>query len=239
MVRGARDAGVYVGQSRNIIVRAQSVPSSTSPASRSRTRPTPTCYDNIATDNAGGILVFNLPGPPVQDGRRTRVLQQPDLREQHAELRRPRHSRSRACRPAPGSMVLANDEVEFFGNTFRDNDTTHIILISYNTAELFGAGAAQQPGLRSVLGDGVHPRQHLHRRRHAPAGRSLDAAGRPATAACRCPTSSIDGDVNPAKLVDGPLPDGLRPCVQQPGATFVNLDIAERIRERHQRSRAR
>ena len=31
-------------------------------------------YDNDVTGNTGGVLVFNLPGPPVQDGRRTRIF---------------------------------------------------------------------------------------------------------------------------------------------------------------------
>ena len=37
-----------------------------------------------------------------------------------------------------GLMVLANDKVEVFGNTFRDNNTSQITMISYNTAALLG-----------------------------------------------------------------------------------------------------
>src|SRR5262249_49348000 len=41
VVKGASDAGIYVGQSKNLVVRT-TAPSSTSPASRSRTPSTPT-----------------------------------------------------------------------------------------------------------------------------------------------------------------------------------------------------
>ena len=91
-MKGASDAGIYVGQSRNIVVRRNQVEFNVAGIEIENSTDADV-YDNMATNNTGGILVFNLPGPPVQDGRRTRVLRQPDLREQHGELRRPGQQR--------------------------------------------------------------------------------------------------------------------------------------------------
>jgi hypothetical protein len=37
------------------------------------------------------------------------------------------------------------------------------------------------------------------------------------------PNIFLDGDVDPDKLVEGELPEGLRTCIQEPNATFVLL----------------
>ncbi len=89
IVRGAADAGVYVGQSRTN--RRQELPSVTRtwPASRSRTRSTPTCSTIIATNNSGGILVFDLPGLDLHNGGRVRVFHNKVPKNNHAEFRRP------------------------------------------------------------------------------------------------------------------------------------------------------
>jgi hypothetical protein len=39
------------------------------------------------------------------------------------------------------------------------------------------------------------------------------------------PQVVFDGDIDPAKLVEGALPEALRTCIQDPSATFINLDV--------------
>ena len=72
-VRGASDAGVYVGQSVNIIVRRNFVYENVAGIEIENSK-FADVYDNETTANTGGILVFDLPGPPVQGGEATRVF---------------------------------------------------------------------------------------------------------------------------------------------------------------------
>jgi parallel beta-helix repeat protein len=72
IVKGASDAGVYVGQSKNVIVRRNEVQFNVAGIEIEN------CYNadvyhNIATNNTGGILVFDMPGLPMKDGRDHRV----------------------------------------------------------------------------------------------------------------------------------------------------------------------
>jgi len=65
LATGISDAGLYVGQSTNIIVRNCEVHDSVAGIEIENSG-NAQVYDNYAHDNAGGILVFKLPGLPVQ-----------------------------------------------------------------------------------------------------------------------------------------------------------------------------
>ena len=78
---GASDAGIYVGQSENIIVRQQHGEKNVAGIEiENSTRAD--VYDNLATDNSGGILVFTMPDLPTKEGRLCRVFQQQITRQQ-------------------------------------------------------------------------------------------------------------------------------------------------------------
>ena len=67
----ASDAGIYVGQSRNVIVRNNRAEYNVAGFEIENTI-NADVYGNIATNNTGGILVFNMPDLP-QEGHSTRV----------------------------------------------------------------------------------------------------------------------------------------------------------------------
>src|SRR5689334_12385728 len=72
VVKGASDAGIYVGQSDNIVVRRNRAELNVAGIEiENSTRAD--VYENTATTNTGGILVFNLPGLEVENGAVTRV----------------------------------------------------------------------------------------------------------------------------------------------------------------------
>jgi parallel beta-helix repeat protein len=222
VVKGAADAGIYVGQSRNIVVRRNRVEFNVAGIEIENSTDADV-YDNTATNNTGGILVFNLPGPQVQGGRNTRVRDNLIFNNNTPNFGAPGSSVS-GVPTGTGSMVLANDSVEIFDNTFRDNDTSHVILISYNTAVIFGQSPPNNPDFDPYSeGVFVHDNTFIGGGTHPPS--SLDPVvdlndGLP------LPNILFDGDIDPAKLVGGQLPTEQRTCVQQPGATFLNLDIA-------------
>lgn len=72
-VRGAADAGIYVGQSEDIIVR-DSLAEYNVAGIEIENSFRADVHGNTATHNTGGILIFDLPNLPVQDGHDIRVF---------------------------------------------------------------------------------------------------------------------------------------------------------------------
>src|SRR4051812_9925047 len=73
VVKGASDSGVYVGQSDMIEVKNNRVELNVAGIEIENSTHADV-HDNIATNNTGGILVFNLPGLEVENGAITRVF---------------------------------------------------------------------------------------------------------------------------------------------------------------------
>jgi parallel beta-helix repeat protein len=70
---GASDSGIYVGQSSNIIVRRNKAEFNVAGIEIENST-FADVYENTATNNTGGILVFDLPDLPIQGGKNTRVF---------------------------------------------------------------------------------------------------------------------------------------------------------------------
>lgn len=68
----ASDAGIYVGQSINVIVR-NSYAHHNVAGIEIENCINSEVYDNLAENNTGGILVFDMPDLPLADGRNCRV----------------------------------------------------------------------------------------------------------------------------------------------------------------------
>jgi len=124
-----------------------------------------------------------------------------------------------------GMFILANDQVEVFGNTISDNATSAIIILSFNTAQFFGVPAPTDPAFdpfseslyildNTYEGGGTDP--DLGDLRDVLIG---------LVGPLPFPQIVFDGDADPDKLVDGALPAALRTCVQDDGGTFVNLNV--------------
>ena len=126
---GASDAGIYVGQSKRIIVR-NSVARHNVAGIEIENSTDADVYGNHATENTGGILVFDLPNLPIQGGRRTRVFDNKVHRNNTPNFAPP--GNTVAGVPAgTGIMISANDDIEVFGNSVKDNDTANMLVVSY------------------------------------------------------------------------------------------------------------
>ncbi len=68
----ASDAGIYVGQSDGVIMRRNRAEKNVAGIEIENTK-NADVYDNIATNNTGGIMAFNLPDLPVQGGGNVRI----------------------------------------------------------------------------------------------------------------------------------------------------------------------
>ncbi len=131
---GASDAGIYVGQSNQIIVRNSRAEYNVAGIEIENST-FADVHDNVATNNTGGILVFDLPNLPVQGGRNTRVFNNQIINNNTANFA-PEGNIVGTVPAGSGLMVLANDSIEVFGNEFTDNNTSNIMIVSYYITEI-------------------------------------------------------------------------------------------------------
>jgi parallel beta-helix repeat protein len=129
-VSGASDAGIYVGQSDNIIVRNSRAEYNVAGIEiENSTRAD--VYDNVATKNAGGILVFDLPNLPVMGGHSTRIFRNQIVENDTPNFAPPGNIVANVP-TGSGLMLLANKNVHVFENTFDKDQTAHILVLAYS-----------------------------------------------------------------------------------------------------------
>jgi parallel beta-helix repeat protein len=126
---GAADAGIYVGQSSQIIVRNSRAEYNVAGIEIENST-FADVYDNVATNNTGGILVFDLPNLEIQGGRSTRVFNN-EVYLNNTENFAPEGAIVGNVPPGTGLLILANDNIEVFENQFWDNGNVNIMIYSY------------------------------------------------------------------------------------------------------------
>ncbi|MCA8902155.1 MAG: right-handed parallel beta-helix repeat-containing protein [Hyphomonas sp.] len=128
-VRGASDAGIYVGQSDRIIVR-DSVAEFNVAGIEIENSTNADVFGNVARDNAGGILIFDLPDLPKIGGHTTRVFDN-QIERNNTRNFAPAGNIVAGVPSGTGLIVMANQDVWISGNRFVDNRTVHALLTAY------------------------------------------------------------------------------------------------------------
>ncbi len=218
---GASDAGIYVGQSKNVVVRNSRAAFNVAGIEIENTLDADV-FDNIAVDNTGGILVFNMPNLS-QEGARTRVFRNQILSNNTENFAAP--GGAVAGVPAGSGIVInANDQIEIFDNDLVDNDTAHIIISS-----VFSTNYAS----RDTAGDfDPYPETiYIHDNRYEGGGGSPDTLELKALKLAMFgltgafPHVIWDGFLNPEKAENGRLPAPLAFCIaREPDTALLNVD---------------
>lgn len=128
-VRGASDAGIYVGQSKNIIVKRSTAEFNVAGIEIENSM-NADVFDNTATHNAGGILIFDLPNLPVQGGRSHRVFNNKVVDNDTPNFA-PKGNIVASVPTGTGVMVMANRDVHVFGNDISGNASAAVIVVGY------------------------------------------------------------------------------------------------------------
>ena len=128
-VRGASDAGIYVGQSRRIIVRNSTAAFNVAGIEIENSYEADV-HHNVATHNAGGILVFDLPDLPQKGGHSVRVFANRIVANDTQNFA-PKGNIVASVPTGVGVMVMANRNIHVFGNTLGDNATTNVMVVAY------------------------------------------------------------------------------------------------------------
>lgn len=220
LVIGASDAGIYVGQSADIVVRRNTARLNVAGIEIENSRRADV-YDNVATLNTGGVLVFNMPNLP-QRGEGTRVFRNKIYDNNTANFGA--KGTPVASVPAGSGIVInSNDHVEIFDNDLADNATAHIIISSY-----FSTGYMTDRGVAEMF-DPYPEAIHVHDNRYRGGGESPDGLDLKTLKLAvfglggRFPPVLWDGYVDAKKLRGGALPPELAICVQDAEAV-LNAD---------------
>jgi len=221
LVIGASDAGVYVGQSENTIVRNNEARGNVAGIEIENTVGADV-YDNVATNNTGGILVFSLPELPKKTGTNTRVYNNKIFENNHENFAKEGNIVA-TIPPGTGMLIMANKNVHVYDNEFRDNNTSNVSIVSYLATQrpfndpeyspyaegiylhenTFSGGGSDPKGEIGLLFKGLFPGEEV-------------------------PDIVYDGIVDESKKVDGELPAEVRLYVSNnEDADFANINLSE------------
>ncbi|WP_372013481.1 parallel beta-helix domain-containing protein [Pseudoxanthomonas sp. 10H] len=196
---GASDAGIYVGQSQDVIVRNSRAEYNVAGIEIENTI-NADVYGNVATNNTGGILVFNMPALK-QPGGNIRVFKNQVFANNTGNFGA--KGTPVASVPAGSGVVInSNDDVEIFDNDIRDNKTANIIVSS-----VYSTGYSDDS--RSESFDPYPERISVHGNRLSGGGDAPDGLDLKALKVAlfglngRLPDVLWDGYAN-ASLADGP-----------------------------------
>ena len=131
-VEGASDAGIYVGQCENIVVRNSTAIRNVAGIEIENSRHADV-HDNLATHNTGGILIFDLPNLPRGNGGDVRVYANRVIDNDTANFA-PVGNIVAQVRLGTGVLIMANDGVWVRGNTMSGNATANVMVVSYRNA---------------------------------------------------------------------------------------------------------
>lgn len=218
---GASDAGIYVGQSNDIIVRNNFAEYNVAGIEIENSIGADV-YGNLATNNTGGILVFNMPGLP-QRGSQTRVYDNDIIANNTENFSIPGTAVS--VTPAgSGVVIMANDSVEIFDNRIADNGSGNVVIASSYTV---GIGSEGDPEF-----DGYPQGIYIHDNEFSGGGDNPDSIVAALYTIAfpdgdgTLPDIVWDGAIDETKLVDGEqLPEN-RICVQEVDSEVINADAA-------------
>ncbi|NNL88577.1 MAG: hypothetical protein HKP25_05855, partial [Marinicaulis sp.] len=205
----------YIGQSENVVVRNNRAEYNVAGIEIENTFDADV-YGNVATNNTGGILVFNMPNLK-QPGARTRVYNN-EVYENNTKNFGHEGTPVASIPAGSGVVVNSNDQVEIFDNDIRDNKTANVIIASAFSAEIDQAGVADDFD--------PYPEQiYIYDNRFDGGGNNPDGLDLQALKVAmvgplgRLPDVLWDGYVNPARANDGPVL-----CVQNGHAKVINVD---------------
>jgi len=210
-VIGASDAGIYVGQSNNIVVRNNHAEQNVA-GIEIENSVNADVYGNTATGNTGGILIFNMPNLS-QAGHSTRVFKNKVL-DNNTDNFAAKGAAVASVPRGSGVVINSNDKVEIFDNDISGHKTANLIISSYFSTNYYntrGVAADYNPYPKGI---------YVYGNRFANGGDSPDGMKLKVLKTAvygmsgRFPDVLWDGYVDTKHLVNGLPPESDRICIQ-------------------------
>jgi len=199
---GGSDSGIYVGQSQNIIIRNCRAEYNVAGIEIENCHGAD-AFGNLATRNAGGILVFDLPDLPQQRGHNIRLFGN-KVYDNNTLNFAPEGNMVANVPTGTGIMIMANSNVEVFDNEIRDHGTINLLMTSY-----FSTGIAVKDPNYYPFPEAIH----IHHNAFEFGGYNpLGNGGALMNLVLGTPIPDIvwDGAINSEKLVGGVIPAEFR-----------------------------
>jgi len=212
-VQGARDAALYVGQSKNIVVKNSIVHDNVAGIEIENSTDAEV-FGNKTTNNTAGILVFNLPDLSVQDGRRT-LVHDNIVDGNNGENFGVPGTIVAGVPKGIGVVIMAASQTEVRNNTIQNNNSTGLLIISCFTQNNLA-------DCKSMVAYNQYPQSSfIHDNTFANNGTDPAIIFKIIAGNGPKPDMMWDGDVDPMKAND----PSLKQCIVRNGsATFEMFD---------------
>ncbi|AXE19669.1 hypothetical protein DR864_18975 [Runella rosea] len=224
---GASDAGIYVGQSKNIIVRNSRAYHNVAGIEIENSLMADV-YDNESTENTGGILVFDLPDLVQKKGGNVRVYNN-HIHHNNFPNFAPKGNIVASVPQGTGVMILATNQVEIFNNKIIGNNSLGTGIISYFLTENRIKDKDYYPYPTGIyIHDNIYERDRV---RYQGKGRMGQLFRYKLRFGKKVPHIIYDGIVDAKTLENGQIKAENRICVRNnQNATFVNIDAANKFK---------
>jgi len=125
----AMDAGIYVGQSNNVIVRNNYVHHNVAGLEIENTK-VGEVYGNRAHDNTAGMLIFDMPDLPQANGDKIKFYDN-YMENNNGENFAPKGMIVSTLPPGTGMNIMAHSNIEIYNNTIKNHKTVGIMINSW------------------------------------------------------------------------------------------------------------
>ena len=219
---GASDAGIYVGQSKNIVVK-NCIAENNVAGIEIENSLQAEVYDNLATGNTGGILVFDLPNLVQKKGGFVKVYHNKIIENNHVNFA-PKGNIVGKVPMGTGVLILATSHVDVYENEIINNKTMGLGIISYYMTENKIKDKEYYPYPTAI---NVHDNNFERKHRRVPMrGRFAQIYYFKLKFGRNVPNIIYDGIVDKKNLdANGNVKDEMRICIAgNKNETFANID---------------
>lgn len=130
---GASDAGIYVGQSSDVVVRNCLATYNVAGYEFENTYRA-IFENNVATKNVGGFLIFDLPN--LRQYGEKNIVRNNKSFGNNTENFAPIGNIVGLTPRGTGMLILASDQLEIYGNEITDNETIGIAMVNYGLVDI-------------------------------------------------------------------------------------------------------
>ena len=218
----ASDAGIYVGQSIDVIIR-NSVAFNNVAGIEIENCINAEAYENEAYDNSGGIFLFDLPELPLKNGHLI-SLHHNNIRNNNYPNFSPLGNTVALVPAGTGILIMSTRQVDVFENEIVDHISTSMAIVSYLITQ-----KPFEDSLYNPFSSGIY----IHNNNFAQAATMPDTT-RPLGKLIaglfggETPEIVFDGMINPGLVnEDGSIMDEARLCIKDNGTIrFANINAA-------------
>lgn len=217
IAKGASDAGIYVGQSENAIVRNNIVEQNVAGIEVENTI-NADVYGNKVFNNTAGILVFDLPGLPKKNGKYVSVYNN-EIYDNNQPNFSPLGISVSIVPAGTGILLMACQYVDVYENTIKNNQTIGTAIVNLDQMK------QAQDSLFDIYPSSIYLHNNTYTRENTVPDTTRSFGQILYQQFGDHPPHIIyDGVLNPELQVDGRYPDEYKICIQNnSGADIINM----------------